>query len=531
MGRRLQSRMPRFLLIGLDGAEPSLIRRWMDEGRLPNLAAIAARGAFLECASTVPPATFPAWTTCVTGVNPGRHGIVDFTTIKPGTRAIEFLNAGHRAAPALWETLSNQGKRVCVLGVPGTYPPDAVNGVMVSGWDSPVTTSVDKSFVYPASVYGTVREWRFADFQESDIGLGWHDMAHARLLRGIEIKEGIALDLMRRELWDFFMIVFGESDTVSHHFWLFHDPNSPRHQPGRESAIRDIYERLDLSVGRLADAMGVDAAIALVSDHGFGGAGTGVVHLNNWLAERGHLAFTRETPNPLKRAALTLTPPGLRGALFRRFQGLASRAEGQSRFGGIDWANTRAWSEELNYFPSVRINLEGRDPNGQVKQSDYAAYRRDLCAELESWDVVEKAWTRDELYTGPYVHRAPDIILQLALENGYSHSCLRARGGPAFRRIRPDEFLGGKERGMNGSHRPTGVFLISERVHAESCSLLDVAPTVYAALGVAGPEMEGRSLLGEVSTLAAPAPRAAAAYTPEQEAAVASRLRDLGYFE
>ncbi len=532
--------MRRFLLIGLDGAEPSLVERWMAEERLPNLSALAERGALMPCRSTTPCATFPAWTTCVTGVNPGRHGILDFTCVTPGAYAIDFVNAGWRAAPAIWNVLSDAGRRVCVLGVPATYPPEPVNGVLVSGFDSPVCTAVDRSFVYPESAWDDVKAWRFADFQESHIGPGWHAAAFDKLIRGIADKERIALRMLEREPWDFFMAVFGESDTVAHHFWLFHDPDSPRHREGFEHAIRDVYIRLDEAVGKLIAAAGDGVTVGIVSDHGFGGSGTGVVHLNNWLAARGHLAFALERGGQLKRAAMALTPPPWRGALFRRFQGLASRAESASRFAGIDWRQTTAWSEELNYFPSVRINLRGREPDGQVAPRDLDSYARDLCAELESWDAVAKAWRREEIYSGPHVDRAPDIVLSLALEDGYSHSCLRARGGPAFRRLRPEEHLGGKERGMTGNHRPVGVFMLSEPVAAPRASLLDVAPTVYAALGVEGPPMEGRSLLGNARAGESPAlppvqfgeaPRAAAPYTREETAAIESRLRDLGYFE
>lgn len=526
--------MNRFLLIGLDGADPALVEAGIAAGRLPNLARLAAGGALLPCRSTTPCATFPAWTTCVTGVNPGRHGILDFTCMTPGAYALQFVNAAWRQAPALWNVLSAAGKRVCVLGVPATYPPEAVNGIMVSGFDSPVCTSVDRSFVHPASEYETVKDWRFADFQETDIGPGWHAMALDRLLRGIATKERIALELLAREPWDFFMAVFGESDTVAHHFWLFHDPGSPRHRPGFESAIRDVYARLDQAVGKLIDAAGPGTTVGIVSDHGFGGSGTGVVHLNNRLAETGHLAFAPQRGGTLKRAALALTPEVWRGPLFRRFSGLAARAEGGARFAGIDWSATRAWSEELNYFPSVRINLCGREALGQVAPADYESYRRDLCAELEAWPPIERAWPREELFHGPYTGRAPDIVLELALDGGYSPSCLRARGGPSFRRLEPGEYLGGKERGMTGNHRPVGIFAVSEPVTVAACSLLDVAPTVYAAIEVAGPPaMEGRSLfdtppVSEITAAFAPAVRA---YTADETAVIEERLRSLGYFE
>ncbi len=524
--------MGRFLIIGLDGAEPSLLERWMAEGRLPHLAALRARGTCLPLRSTVPPATFPAWTTCVTGVNPGKHGIFDFTEMIPGHYALRFVNATFRKAPALWTVLSQAGKRVGILGVPGTYPPEPVNGFMVSGFDSPVATRVDASFVWPPSLHPEVRAWRFADFQETEIGEGWHDRALNSLLDGIALKEDIAVRLLAREPWDFFMLVFGESDTVSHHFWLFHDPRSPRHRPGFEDAIRKVYERLDAAVGRLLATAGGEVCVAVVSDHGFGGAGTGVVHLNNWLAAQGHLHFAPERSGGMKRFALRWAPEAWRGALFRRFSGLAARAEGGSRFGGIDWARTRAWSEELNYFPSIRVNLQGREPEGQVPPEHYDAFVRELCAQLETWDAVARARPRGEVCHGPHVGRAPDIILELAEEDGYSLSCLRSRGGPPFSRIRPDEYYGGKERGMTGTHRPMGVLLLSERTHAAQPGLEDIAPTVLAALGVAGPPMDGKSLLAEAADGVAEAPDIVEApYSPEEEAMIEARLRALGYLE
>ena len=429
--------MARCLLIGLDGAEPALISRWMEAGVLPNLARLRDRGGFQACSSTVPHATFPAWTTCVTGVNPGKHGVVDFTRMKDGEYAIQFVNGSARQHPAIWNVLTDLGKRSCVLGVPATYPPEEVNGIVVSGFDSPVCTGIDKSFVSPSEAYPLVKDWTFADFQETDIGPGWHAMALGKLMEGVERKERIALDLFDREAWDFFMVVFGETDTVSHHFWMFHDPESPRHRAEYQDAIQQVYRRLDETVGRFMDAADEDVVIGVVSDHGFGGAGTGVVYLNNWLAEKGYLTFRPSRDSLLKKAAMVLVPDSMRGAMFRRFQGLATRAESQSRFSGIDFGATTAWSEELNYFPSIRVNLEGREADGQVSRDDYDTFCDGLCAELETWAVIRKAWRRDGLYTGPYVEHAPDIILELALENGYSHSCLRSRGGEAFRRLAP----------------------------------------------------------------------------------------------
>jgi hypothetical protein len=227
----------------------------------------------------------------------------------------------------------------------------------------------------------------------------------------------------------------------------------------------------------------------------------------------------------MKRAALALVPERWRGALFRHFTGLAAKAEAQSRLGRIDWARTTAWSEELNYFPSIRLN--------EADPARREALVARLCEELEAWDCVAHAWPREALFDGPEVHHAPDIILELALEEGYSHSCLRSTpGDAAFRRIRDDEYLGGKERGMNGTHRDTGVLLLSHRTNASAASLADIAPTVLSVLGVPGPDMDGSSLLGsgagtrEIGQAMAPFE-----FSVEEEAIMAERMRGLGYLE
>src|SRR5262245_2586587 len=221
------------LVIGLDGATLDLVRPWVAAGRLPVLADLMARGAWGPLRSTIPAATFPAWTSLVTGVNPGRHGVLDFTERVAGTYRVRFVNGSHRRLPALWTHVGRAGGRVAVLTVPATYPPEQVPGVMVSGFDTPLTTAIDGSFVHPRALYPEIQRLigrlPFADFQEVATTPGWHEAALASLLDGIERRTTLATSLLRRECFDLLMLVFGESDTVAHHFWRFHDPGSPRH--------------------------------------------------------------------------------------------------------------------------------------------------------------------------------------------------------------------------------------------------------------------------------------------------------------
>lgn len=546
------------LILGLDGATWDVLGPGIASGQLPNLARLRRQAAWGVLRSTVPPVTFPAWTTFATGVNPGKHGIFDFTRREPGSYAVRFVNATYRKVPTVWRRLSDAGRRVCVLGIPGTYPPEALNGCMISGFDSPVTTRADRSFVYPSAWADEVMAaggFPFADFQEFRVGPGWYAQALDRLLRGIETKTRLALSLLRRERWDCFLLLFGESDTAAHHFWHIHDERSPRFDPRLRAELGDalmrVYAALDTAVGRLLDAA-ADPTVLVASDHGFGGVGTKALFLNQWLAAAG---FQRRRPvapaagmaTRLKRAALGYVPGGLQARLFRLAGGRwASRLESRSRFAGIDWHGTQVYSEDLNYFPSLWLNLVGREPDGTVRPEDYERVRDDVIAAVGAWNdpetgapVVRRAWRREEVYAGPHVHGAPDVILELALDGDYAYACLPSYEAGPRETVRCDigPQPGGKLQGMSGSHRPEGVFaLMAPGVEAGGpgvAEIADMGATILAQLGVDLPEdIDGRPI--GCGGLCAPAGRLGGAmpeedYSRDEEREIEARLSALGY--
>ncbi|HSG19021.1 MAG TPA: alkaline phosphatase family protein, partial [Anaerolineae bacterium] len=125
----------KLLIIGIDGATFDLILPWVEAGHLPNLGRLIAGGVHGELASTLPPVTSPAWPTFMTGCNPGKHGVFDF--IQPTGSDFSLVNATKIKQPIMWQRLSAAGYRVGVLNVPVTYPPQPLNGFMISGILSP----------------------------------------------------------------------------------------------------------------------------------------------------------------------------------------------------------------------------------------------------------------------------------------------------------------------------------------------------------------------------------------------------------
>lgn len=552
------------LILALDGATFDVIRPLAERGLLPHLAAWMKAGRSRELASTSPPVTFPAWSSFMTGVAPAEHGIFDFTQKKPGQYGLRFVNSTDRRAPSIFRRVCDAGGHVLVLGMPAAHPPERLDGLLVCGFDAPVSTGTDERSASDPALYREVAAvagpWMRPELNESSRADDFHERAVGTLLARIDRKRDFALEALRRlrerhrgRPPALTMIVFSESDTAGHHYWRDHDPASPRHDPeassARRTALVDVYRRLDEACGALQRALGDDVPCVVLSDHGMGGASDTIVHLNRHLAERG-LLFRRAGPGRfvdrsakrLRDLALAHLPASIAQRLFRHLRGAAAELESRARFGGFDWRRTLAFSEEANTNPGVWINLEGREAAGCVAPADYEALRDRVIASLLDWrlpsgaPVVARALRREEIHRGPYMERAPDIVVELALDAGYGLSLVptpwseggaQGEGIPSLRRLSAGEHAGGRGRGMNGTHRSQGIFIAcgpAADLHPAPERLTDVAPWLARRMGLEwDTPTPGRS---DHDDMQAPVD-----YDEAEEAMVAERLRALGYLE
>ena len=131
--------------MGLDGATFDLLGPWIEEGELPTLRKILDKSSYGWLESTIPPISPPAWTSFMTGVNPGRHGIYDFIGFKPNSFEKVLLNSTHIRSKRFWDIAGERGRRSILLHIPLTYPPQKVEGVMISGIPAPPRGE----FIYP----------------------------------------------------------------------------------------------------------------------------------------------------------------------------------------------------------------------------------------------------------------------------------------------------------------------------------------------------------------------------------------------
>ncbi len=556
------------LVLALDGATFDVIEPMIEQGRLPNLAEWMSRGAHTRLESTIPPVTFPAWSSFMTGLEPGEHGIFDFTQKLPGAYRLRFVNANDRVGASMFGRVCSAGGRVLVLGLPATHPPEHLDGLLVAGFDAPVSAGTDHRSASDPGLYRQIASragpWMRPALAESETGGDFHERALPTLLDRIDRKQRFALEALRslrgnapaRQL-DLMVIVFSESDTVGHHYWRDHDPRSPRHDPGaspaRRGAIEAVYERLDDACGEIRRAFGEDAICAVLSDHGMGGAARAVVHPNRHLADCGLLvrrssrgaggAGVTEAARGLRDGLIRLLPPALAQALFRRARGAASRVESSVRFAGFDWTRTVAFSEEANTQPGVWINLAGREARGVVAPEDYEIVRDRVISALLDWrlpggePVVGRALRREHVYRGPFLDRAPDIVIELGRVDGYGLSMVPTRwggrslgmgiSGGSVTELDDQSLAGGRGRGMNGTHRSRGILIAPHETDATALPqrLVDVAPWLLARMGIDWQVDDG------AAGGSAPNTAARGEYSAEEEALVAERLRVMGYLE
>src|SRR3989304_4994575 len=167
------------VLIGLDGGTYRVLNPLMEEGRLPNIARLIKGGAHGTLLSTIPPVTAPAWTSFLTGKNPGKHGIFNFlrkvannyTTTFFNWKESELNNALDIKARMLWEIAGVSGKLVGMVNVPMTYPPLPINGFMVSCL---LTPPGSKRFTYPEELASEIPDYKI----DLECGKGYGMITH-----------------------------------------------------------------------------------------------------------------------------------------------------------------------------------------------------------------------------------------------------------------------------------------------------------------------------------------------------------------
>jgi predicted AlkP superfamily phosphohydrolase/phosphomutase len=288
-------------------------------------------------------------------------------------------------------------------------------------------------------------------------------------------REKMMLDELEAFKQGFFYCLFDTPDRIQHMFWRFTEPDHPANRglpPSAEFAhvIDDCYRRCDAVVGKALEFSDDETLFIALSDHGFNSFRRGV-NVNTWLNDNGFLAL-REGVRPGEAA----------GDLLRQ----------------VDWSRTKAYALGLG---GIYLNLKGREEQGIVApdegESLKAALARGLTGlpdpEHSNTPTIRRVHPREAIYHGPYLEEAPDLMVDFA--PGYRISWSSSMGGIAENLFEDNVKKWSGDHIIDPEHVP-GVLFMNRPFRPEGARLLDLAPTILAALGVPkGPAMEGESLL------------------------------------
>lgn len=533
----------RSVVIGLDGAAWHLLEPMMESGVMPRLKALRDRGAHGRLLSTVPTYTPPAWTSSVTGVNPGRHGVYGFIEGNAQSERQELMHSGKIKAPTLWEIAGAQGVRTGVYNLPLTYPPRPLDGWMVSGMMTPGYGERLKGFAYPSELEPRILQWApgYVVDVSANYEQDWRDTKLAeRALESIRQRRDVLSGLLEEHPVDILFTVQEAPDRLQHVYYRYMDPSDPLYSSpeGAEAraAVEECFAATDEIIGLLEDWAGADGGVLVCSDHGFT-AWEVSVHLNALLQEWGYLTI-KPAARAMQTSAARAMVPVAKRFLPRKF---AREAKGKT-FAAVDWSKTKAFASPIPQ-QGVFINVAGREPFGSVPPEQVEDLRSELVArfsELRAPDgapATDKVWRAEDVFHGDALDGAPDVL-------------------PVMRdhRFELDDELFHKEafsdvRHMpRGVHHPDGIVVVAgpgTKAGADlDASVMDVLPTFLYQAGLEVPEgLDGKVIEDafEDSHLSGTPVRYTSALTPEgkgdeaspyseeEEALIEESLRGLGY--
>ncbi|HEY9879929.1 MAG TPA: alkaline phosphatase family protein [Leptolyngbyaceae cyanobacterium] len=457
---------PRLLIIGLDCMEPSLVfERWRQD--LPNLDRLMRQGSYGRLESSIPAITVPAWSCMMTGRDPGELGIYGFRNRRDRTYNSMGISDGTAVKfPRLWDYLGEAGWKVAALSVPGTTPPYAVNGSLVSCF---LTRSMEVPFTHPPELADQIRAW-MPDFMMDvpNFRSDEKDRILENLFTLCDQRFTLAEKLIEQDAPDFLMLVDMGVDRIHHAFWKPMDPRHPQYEPNSAfvNAIHDYYVHVDQRVGELLARCDGETAVLVVSDHGAQPLMGGIC-VNEWLIANGYLTL-KESPTEV----LAL-----------------DEVE-------VDWSQTKAWGAG-GYYGRIFLNVKGREPQGTISMAEYEKIRDELAEKFAQLTTPTGEPLPVKVFKPQQIYQkvrgvAPDLIVY------FDDLAWRSVGSVGLNSFYTVENDTGPD---DANHAPFGLMIFHDPKAPkdgqvlEGAQLYDILPTVLKRYGLNLPDgLRGKAL-------------------------------------
>jgi predicted AlkP superfamily phosphohydrolase/phosphomutase len=431
---------------------------WLDE--MPNFRRLVEGGIHGNMVSTIPPITVPAWMSMMTSKDPGTLGMYGFRNRASYDYGDLFtVNSNYVKEKTVWNYLSRNRLRSIIMGIPLTFPPKPLNGLMVSSF---LTPNKDVDYTYPADFKNRLDAIAGGDYiiDVNDFRSDEKQKTLDQIYKMSRARFKAFRHLLREDDWDFSMMVEMGPDRLHHAFWRYHDPDHRLYEKGSEfeDVIHQYYLYMDEEVGKTLDALPADTSVMVISDHGAKGM-HGAVCINEYLIQEGLLAV-KEYPSEPKRLGNE----------------------------NIDWDNTKAWGDG-GYYARVFLNVEGREPNGQIPAAELDSFKQELKSKLEAItdENDENIGTRVFFPEDIYRERKgtpPDMVVYLGDLDWRSAGTIGNNAIHIFENdTGPDD----------ANHAQEGIFIWNNRgrraaASIESVSIYDIAPSILDFYGIEVPD-------------------------------------------
>ncbi len=518
----------RVVHVGIDGGAYRILDALAHRERLPGYERLLSDGGSSVLWSTTPWFTVPAWITWMTGVAAERHGLISWTAggahdhWDRSQEAARFVLRTDISFPTVFALASSAGRRVASLNMPVTFPPEQVNGVMVSGFLGPTQPDRVSS---PPGFLARYPRYRVdldggPDAGTPRIRSDDEVAAYADELSSMtERRHEVLVDLLA-ERFDLTSAVFVGADRLSHIAWPQVEAvvRGDIHTPGA-IAVEQYYRNLD----RVLEAVRVaseEALFVVTSDHGQGPPPERLIAPNVLLREAGLLALR----SPAVRRAARLVPgAALRRKVWRVWRRLRHIPSGSAAF--VDWERSAAYALAMPHCRAFGVAVRG-----EVAPDEISARLLEVRDPETGERPIREVLVRGDICDGPALESYPDLLALTEDRYGMTASL----DGPVFRSNPP---------GPSGYHEPDGILLaagpgVGTGRHAPA-RIADIAPTLLARLGIDPPgHMDGVRVpwiapARELIALAddAGAVRPGSELSEDDEAAIARHLRELGYVD
>ncbi|MFX0001884.1 MAG: alkaline phosphatase family protein [Candidatus Hodarchaeota archaeon] len=451
----------KLFIIGLDCATPkTLFEEFI--GDCPNIRKLMESGVYGKLRTCDPPITIPAWLVMSTGKKAGTLGLYGFRHRKKNSYGDFWIASSFSTKePKVWDIIAQKNLKSCILGIPPTYPPQKVNGCLVTGF---ITPDRNTEFTYPPELKTEILKYIGDYIFDVNFRVDKKEKLLKEIYEMSEIQFKTVKFLMQNKEWDYFKFVIIGLDRFHHAFWKYFDKNHHKYKPGNEFEfeMKKYYHYLDNKIGELLDLLDVNTMIMVVSDHG-AKAMKGLICINMALEDLGYLKF-KTKPKP------------------------------RTRIGDadIDWNNTYAWGWG-GYYARIFLNLKGREPNGIIEEKDFEKYREEIRQRLKSIKDSNGNPMNTKIYKPEEIFEitrgdSPDLIVYFDDLNW------RSAGTVGYDSM----YLSENDTGPDDAvHDWYGIYIINDpkkKIGKDLGikSILDIAPTSLDLLGFEVPfDMEG----------------------------------------